>query len=1288
MEDETNSMPLAISLEEVSSELPTDNNVNDKAVTIEANESDNESNESDCDDSYENNDDKYQDTDSESSYHFEYAPEVDNSCLVLPKLDSKKNSYIRNANHMYGKYVTRQCPMCDFEFSSAYCWKKHINIVHNLAKPEDLKFKYNEVGAKCKSCDFQTSSPDFNKLLDHQILHMPFSQFLKCKLCDWRTTAHPSMNFHLRQQHSDKMDISKKSIELTICPYCQEEFSSHWYLRKHMIQEHERTINDRTCFICLDCGEEFSSNTILRAHVFEKFADKTVGELGFQEVTNKEDNNKVTYKCTQCLAVFRKSTSRTFANIREHYMLHLGEPTGKHAYKCRYCEETFRRFDNIRVHVCEELRKMLQNDPQAKINRSLENKLEKHIIPQEPIERKRDYMKYIRHVCLKCGSTYGKLSQCKKHMMAKHGMNKPTGLDFKKIESNNVTDTYECAICEEFTCVLDLSSMLMHARIHNVYDPFQCKLCNTFFAYEHNIPGHECVEVDYMDTTPINETRYPREAPIPNMDTFCPKCDQTYTKPSSLTRHMNRMHGMNEPYGLGFVQCEQGDESTENAYRCYECENFIITEKNLRAMLDHARQHLPYESFQCTLCKEKFRMKEQAKKHECPIDDAATVPDKYNLKILNTRLHNKMGRICPKCDKKFVKSVRSRVHVTKMHGMDKPAGLGFKTINSDNGNNKVLYQCMQCNDFYMEKLDFTIMAEHAREHFQYNSFWCIMCDEQFRFKVQAVAHKCLNDPNRVEEDNEAEVENKTFTKYPKNFEKIIKKFCPECDIEMPTIKAFRWHLGKYHEMNTMEGLQMKQTKGDLVECLICKVQTTHMRRYDHRFLHLPFKPYQCEFCKEYFIELEKAKSHCVECDLVPKRFEESKEVKKPQQAKKRTALSTEYTTTTTTAKKSKKGEKIPQFGSDGQDSASENENSNKTISVVLADDNDFSKFVKITCPFCPDTEFESHLKLIRHFNEIHNNFSEHFTIHPTNSANCKTCNKYFNIIYKKTMVKHYLSEIEAKCFFCRLCDKKSLYFERMRTHLLDGHKAVIAGQSSQEQNSANNGTDVETDPLKMTAVDISKVSRTTMAIPTNKTAVFNEFNAYISYSCPECNEPFVSSEQWHLHINTAHSFFEQNQLNIEATPDGHKRCKQCSVNISGGILAEQRHKLTHMEFKSFICTLCQHRSNTLGVLTQHLRRRHFAKGTFKCPMCTKVLSTSCERSEHIKSEHDPSEYPEKLCRVCLKLFTSNKSLNIHMDVHDPNRKVFPCDYCERSYMYNRELVLHVRAKHPKEAKAK
>lgn len=356
MEKESITVPQDIPKQAINNQSNIDEN-RKKDTELIADEYDSDSNTNSNADNEE-----YYDSGSESSFHFEYGPDVGRSFPVLQSLDAKKKAYIKSANYIYGKYVMRQCPMCDSEFNSAHCWKKHINYIHHLATPEDLQFKYNEVGAKCKMCDFQTATPDFNKLLDHQISHMPFSHFLKCKLCDWRTKTHPSMNFHLRQQHSDKLDMTTKSIELTVCPYCQQEFSSQWYLRKHMIQEHEKTIDDRTCFICLECGEEFSTNVSLRAHVFEKFAYKSVEELGFKEVISFGDDNDISFKCTQCPTIYRKNTSsRTLTNLREHYMLHLGEPTGKHAYKCKYCDESFRRFDNMRLHICEELRKALQN---------------------------------------------------------------------------------------------------------------------------------------------------------------------------------------------------------------------------------------------------------------------------------------------------------------------------------------------------------------------------------------------------------------------------------------------------------------------------------------------------------------------------------------------------------------------------------------------------------------------------------------------------------------------------------------------------------------------------------------------------------------------------------------------------------------------------------------------------------------------------------------------------------------------------------------------------------------
>ncbi|XP_067623546.1 zinc finger protein Xfin-like isoform X2 [Eurosta solidaginis] len=1282
------------------------------------------------------NDEIYE-TESENSMSADCEPKAKRSYPVRPELDVKKRAYIKSAQYIYGKFIMRQCPMCEFEFNSAHCWKKHLNFMHRLEKPEHLQFKYNERGAKCKLCDFQTATPSFNKLLDHEISHMPNSHYLKCKLCEWKTKTHSSMNFHLRAQHAETIDVTTKSLELTVCPYCNQEFASQWYLRKHLIQEHERTVDERTSFLCLECGEEFRTNTSLRAHVYEKFAHCTPQDLGFIEVPPAEgdkDNTTSHLKCTQCPQIFRRITARrTRVNIAEHYMLHLGEPSGRLAYKCRYCDESFRRYDNMRLHICETLKNVLKNglaswtegSNQARLRRR--KAASKQKIPVEPVANKRDYMRYIRFVCLRCGMSFGKNFQCKKHMFDKHAMNQPAGLEFKKVGRQDDTEIYECTVCEEFTCDFDLNTMLVHARTHTIYDPFQCKLCQMTFAYDADIPGHECVDEESAGAMRGNKPF--KENTLANMESFCPKCGQTYTAPSSLTRHMYKAHGMDEPYGLGFevATLNNGDVTV---FSCTQCVTFTVPDKNLRAMLEHARQHLPYKSFRCTLCNERFQLKTEAKLHQCANEsnDTTATPNVDELvyqdkNAIKERL-NKMGRFCPKCGKKFIKTFVCKRHMSSVHGLDKPSGTGFEKI----GESNTSYRCIACLNFTLDKPDVSLMLEHAREHLPFDSFWCMLCEGRFRTKVEAKQHRCANAVK--------EIENSTRTNiYPKTFEKCIRKFCPECNNEMPSIKTWRWHMAKYHELNELEGLQMKQTNANLVECLICQMHITNKRRQEHRFIHLPYKPLQCKFCFEYFMEIDKAKMHCYECERMPaelpttttptesnrkekvqktitaeknkiitKQSKDSEEEAVEESANKVLKLDViEGNKAETTAKLNKKQNKKEKLHktSNVQEESAKHIMPLKGISVVLTDDNDYAKFVRISCPLCADTEFETNIELTGHFHEVHNSFLEHFNIHNTNAANCKSCNKYFNTIYKKTLVRHYLGEINATCYCCRLCDKSFLYFNTMRTHLLDEHEAIIAGQSkdnsatmSSSSLSTAAGTSTSSssvnmigladgaDPLKLTNKDISQVSRTTMAIRTNKTAVFNEFNAYISYACPACNELFDTAEQWHLHINGEHDFFEQHQLNIEATSDGYKRCKQCNVNICGGVLAEQRHKLTHMKHKSFICTLCLHRSTTLGVLTQHFRRRHFAKGSFKCLLCEEVLSTSCAQNEHLKRDHTPDEYPRTLCRICFNNFSSVNALNTHMELHNPNRVLYQCKYCERTYKYRREYGLHMQSKHP------
>lgn len=339
---------------------------------------------------------------------------------------------------------------------------------------------------------------------------------------------------------------------------------------------------------------------------------------------------------------------------------------------------------------------------------------------------------------------------------------------------------------------------------------------------------------------------------------------------------------------------------------------------------------------------------------------------------------------------------------------------------------------------------------------------------------------------------------------------------------------------------------------------------------------------------------------------------------------------------------------------------------NDTI-INTVKDNDTSVYIQ--CPFCDYKKF-GHTKLLyKHLEDDHNNLKEFFTIQTNNSCICKVCEKQF-IKYNHTQcIQHINVHFNEKFFKCPMCIKSFKNIKICYRHFIFNH----FNKSITEMQLLENEKQNECEENKLTTV-------TTLAKSSAKAYILNEFVDFISFACPDCNEGMPNQEDWHQHIVTKHDFFDRSNM-VFKDSDGILKCTTCKLKMPTSMNQQQKHKLTHMPYRSFICTLCYARCNTLGVLYGHFRRRHFAAGSFKCYICTEILSTQYQRIDHIKTKHARSEWPRWMCLVCYKLFDNKYTLGAHMDIHDPDRLRYTCEVCEAKLIvlkdYRNHLTRHI-----------
>ena len=93
---------------------------------------------------------------------------------------------------------------------------------------------------------------------------------------------------------------------------------------------------------------------------------------------------------------------------------------------------------------------------------------------------------------------------------------------------------------------------------------------------------------------------------------------------------------------------------------------------------------------------------------------------------------------------------------------------------------------------------------------------------------------------------------------------------------------------------------------------------------------------------------------------------------------------------------------------------------------------------------------------------------------------------------------------------------------------------------------------------------------------------------------------------------------------------------------------EERNKDSILVKTDFNCDVCSKEFKSISNLLNHDKKFHMHKGTnlYKCDNCNKKLEDKTKLKYHITKEHIA-------CNICLKIYPTIKSLNIHITaVHD------------------------------------
>ena len=142
--------------------------------------------------------------------------------------------------------------------------------------------------------------------------------------------------------------------------------------------------------------------------------------------------------------------------------------------------------------------------------------------------------------------------------------------------------------------------------------------------------------------------------------------------------------------------------------------------------------------------------------------------------------------------------------------------------------------------------------------------------------------------------------------------------------------------------------------------------------------------------------------------------------------------------------------------------------------------------------------------------------------------------------------------------------------------------------------------------------------------------------------CMDCNKSFTKLKPFNQHL------LEHNKRKFKCD---YKDCNKEYSKKCDLIIHKQKHKLNNA--KQHICEYCQKNFASKSSLKKHM----------------------------ILHDKNLKQYS---CKLCLKSFKRKESLDIHSQTHLPRikRKLFYCEYCNKSFTYESNLKKHFKKFHP------
>lgn len=135
------------------------------------------------------------------------------------------------------------------------------------------------------------------------------------------------------------------------------------------------------------------------------------------------------------------------------------------------------------------------------------------------------------------------------------------------------------------------------------------------------------------------------------------------------------------------------------------------------------------------------------------------------------------------------------------------------------------------------------------------------------------------------------------------------------------------------------------------------------------------------------------------------------------------------------------------------------------------------------------------------------------------------------------------------------------------------------------------------------------------------------------------------------------------------------RRPQNSVHVKKSVVRDVEEKR-----RSYDCKFCAKSFNTCNKRYAHTQRHH-KDTSIKCQDCDRILANRQTYKEHWLTIHLPEDQRMHECWYCVKRFGDKNRLNLHIRTVHKVSNTFPCDQCDKTFIYPNLLAKHVKLDH-------